>query len=103
MNDCVVGNGFATVGVGPGSELGSISAGRNCRRGRRWGWKSVGLVDARGVKVDIYLGKWEESKEGRVSSIGYISDGDYAIWCASEEDRYDVDAVRAAKRTYRDN
>ena len=65
VNDWVVVNGFATVGVGPGSELGSISAGRNWRRGRRWGWKRVGSVDARGVKVDINLGKWEEGKEGR--------------------------------------
>jgi len=33
----LVGNGFATVGVGPGSALGNVSAGRNPRWGRRWG------------------------------------------------------------------
>jgi hypothetical protein len=37
----LIGNGFATVGVGPGSALGSIRAGRNPRRGRRWGWERV--------------------------------------------------------------
>ena len=82
MNDCVVGNGFATVGVGPGSELGSISAGINSRRGRRWGWERV---DARKVKVNINFGKWEEGRDGRLSSIGYISDSDCAIWCVSED------------------
>ena len=79
MNEWDVGNGFATVGVGPGSEVGSISAGRNWRRGRRWGWKRVGLVDARGVKVEMNLGKWKEGKEGSVSSIGYMSESDWAI------------------------
>jgi hypothetical protein len=42
------GNGFVTVGVGPGSALGNISAGRNPRRGRRCGWKRVGFVDLEG-------------------------------------------------------
>lgn len=37
----LVENGLATVGVGPGSTLVSISAGRNPRRGRRWGWKKL--------------------------------------------------------------
>lgn len=58
-----------TVCVGPGSELGSISAGRNCRRSGRWSWKSVGLIGVRGVKVGSNFEKWEQGKEGRVSSI----------------------------------
>lgn len=70
MNPDVVGKGFATVGVGPGSALGRISAGRNPSRGRRWGWKSVGLVVASGVSVDMNLGKCEAGREGSVSSMG---------------------------------
>lgn len=95
----LVGKGFATVGVGPGSALGSMSAGRKPRRGRRWGWKRVGLVVARGVRVDINRGKWDWGRDGRVSSMGYRRDRDWASWCASEEDRYAVEARRAASRT----
>ena len=49
--------------------------------------------------MEINFGKWNGGKEGRVSSIGYMSESDWAIWCESEDDRYEVDAVRAAKRT----
>jgi hypothetical protein len=49
----MVGNGFATVGVRPGSAL-CMRAGR---KPRRCGWKRVGIIIARGVRVDINLEK----------------------------------------------
>jgi len=66
----LVGNGFETVGVAPGSALSRISAGGNLRRGQRWSWKRDGLVIARGVRVDMNFGNWDWGREGRVSSIG---------------------------------
>lgn len=78
--------------MGPGSALGSMSAGKNPRSGRRCGWNRVGFVVASGVRVEMNLGNWAGESEGRVSSMGYIRERDCASWCDSEEDRYAVDA-----------
>jgi len=50
-------NGFATVGVEPGSALGRIRAGRKPRSGRRCCWTRVGFAVASGVRVDINFGR----------------------------------------------
>jgi hypothetical protein len=36
------------------------------------------LVVASGVRVDMNFGKWDWGSDGRVSSIGYRSDNDWA-------------------------
>ena len=81
----LVGDGFATVGVGPVSAPGNISAGRNPRRGWRWGWNRVGFVNARGVMVEMNFGDLDRGREARVSSVGYGSDKDWASWCELDE------------------
>jgi hypothetical protein len=46
------GNGLPTVGVGPQSTGGSISAGRKVKSAGRWGAKRVGWVVHRGVRAE---------------------------------------------------
>jgi hypothetical protein len=88
------------VDVGPGSALNNMSAGRNPKRGLRYDWKRVGPAAARGLRVDINLGKRDWGNDRRASSIGYRSDNDCASWCASDELMYEVETRRSARWTY---
>ena len=68
---CGVGNGFATVGVGPQSTLGSMRAGRKDRSALRWGAKSFGADELRGVSVERNEARrpGEDWSTGRVESM----------------------------------
>ena len=66
-----LGNGLATVGVGPQSAAGRISPGRNARRAFKCGAKRVGAEVQRGVREERNLARLDGEfwRFGRVESI----------------------------------
>jgi hypothetical protein len=67
-----LGKGLATVGVGPQSVAGRMSAGRNARRALRCGAKRVGVDEHNGVNEERNFARLEgeDWRVGRVDSIG---------------------------------
>ena len=78
---CVPGKGLTTIGIGPESADGMIRAGRKENRACRCRADSCRWDVVRGVRMMRNFGRWAWESEGRVSSIRYMSDEDYATWC----------------------
>ena len=81
MKVCVPGKGLTTIGIGPESADGMIRAGRKENRACRCRANSCRWDVVRGVRMMRNFGRWAWESEGRVSSIRYMSDEDYATWC----------------------
>jgi hypothetical protein len=84
---------LATVGVGPGSAVGSISAGRNDRSAGRWGPKRVGWDVQSGVSVLRNVGR---SACGRRPASGEGGTGNGLTVAV----RYETDALSEACLTW---
>lgn len=78
---CMPGKGCATVVFAPDlPTLWSRREGMGARRG------DAGANDCRwevvsGVRMVKNLGRWAWESDGRLSSIGYTGDKDWATWC----------------------
>ena len=49
--------------------------------------------------VKINFGDWNWGREAIVSSVACGSDREWASWCESDEERYDIKACRAERQT----